>query len=58
MSLLSMAERLRREMLRVRKGLERYAAVPGDANASCRCGQTGHHTLPAWLEEQTWELSL
>lgn len=53
---LAAAVSFERQMVRARSVLERHAAVPQDAVDVCRCGDPSCCTLPAWLEEQTWDL--
>ncbi len=36
--------------------VKRYAAIPTDADHSCRCGRTDHHSLPAALRSQCREI--
>ena len=48
---------LREQRWRALAELGRYAVVPSDAPRKCRCGTTERHSLPAWLEKQTVDLS-
>jgi hypothetical protein len=56
LALLKAAEELRRSIRRASRDIERFAAVPRDADTKCRCGRDDHHTLPDWLEEQLLEI--
>jgi hypothetical protein len=47
------AELLRGCVLRASMELLRYTVIPKDSDTTCRCGRSDHHTLPAWLDEQT-----
>jgi hypothetical protein len=51
--LLRAAELLRGCVLRASMDLPRYTVIPKDSDATCRCGRSDHHTLPAWLDERT-----
>jgi hypothetical protein len=55
--LLRVAEQLRRGMDQAVTELLRYAAVPRDADAGCRCGRNDHHRLPAGLADQLLDIS-
>jgi hypothetical protein len=50
------AHRLRRCMEAALRDIRRYAAVPEDADASCRCAARPAFELPVWLRDQTLEL--
>lgn len=52
--LLRAATRLRSLILLARLDLQRFAAIPRDADDQCRCGHRTHHSLPAGLSEQTF----
>lgn len=54
--LLSLAAQLRRAYSYAEEELLQYRAIPEDAPSWCRCESTAQHSLPAWLESQTWEL--
>lgn len=56
--LVDMAEKLWELRKPVEENLARFQAVPWNADTSCRCGHTRHHSLPDVLEEQTWEFDL
>jgi hypothetical protein len=44
------------QMKAAHRQVARYAAVPEDRDASCRCGTYVHHSLPAFLEAQVVEV--
>lgn len=46
---------LRDTIRRASSDILRYAAIPSDADTSCRCWRNDHHVLPLWLLEQTEE---
>jgi hypothetical protein len=54
--LLETAASLRNRILRAALEIQRYAAVPADADEACRCGREEHLELPAWLATQTQEV--
>jgi hypothetical protein len=54
--LLETAASLRNGILRAASEIQRYAAVPADADDVCRCEREEHHELPEWLATQTQEL--
>jgi hypothetical protein len=56
--LLRIAEQLRRGMDQAVLDILRYAAVPRDADARCRCGRNDHHRLPAGLADQLLDIPL
>lgn len=55
--LVEAAETLRDWILRASSELGRYALIPFDADGTCRCGRTDHHTPPAWLADQGLEIA-
>ncbi|MFL6197323.1 MAG: hypothetical protein ACJ75H_24260 [Thermoanaerobaculia bacterium] len=50
----TLRDSVRRAFLEVAR---RYALVPSDADAACRCGRTDHHVPPGWLAAQGLELN-
>ena len=50
------AEELRRYVNLARIVVERYAAIPPDADVECRCGRTDHHTLPSAVMRQCYQI--
>ncbi|HZF07939.1 MAG TPA: hypothetical protein VFE33_04025 [Thermoanaerobaculia bacterium] len=56
--LLRVAEQLRASIQSALREVHRYAAIPKDADTSCRCSRTDHHLLPAWLTEQVLEIPI
>jgi hypothetical protein len=42
----------------VKKSLALFQAIPRNADQSCQCGHTGHHSLPDVLDRQTLEFDL
>jgi len=58
MNLLEAAELLQRSIHRALRDLERYAAIPADADTTCRCEQVDLLVLPAALASQTIALPL
>jgi hypothetical protein len=42
------------QVSRARRYLHDYTAIPLDCDATCGCGSAEHHSLPLWLEDQTW----
>jgi len=54
--LLRLAQRLRSMTWRAHLDLQRFAAIPKDADALCRCGHRSHHALPVALAEQALEI--
>jgi hypothetical protein len=56
--LLRIAEQLRRGMDQALTNLRRYAPIPRDADAGCRCGRNNHHQLPSGLADQLLDVSL
>lgn len=57
-ALLTVAVRIHKEIRRAVKEVLRHAAVPMDADRSCRCGTPKDHVLPGWLEAQTQEIEI
>jgi hypothetical protein len=55
-TLLDSASTLRSGILRAWIEIQRYAAIPADADAVCACGREDHHVLAGWLAAQTQEL--
>ncbi len=53
--LLAAAASQRALILQAALEIQRYAAIPADADDVCRCGRAEHHELPAWLVAQTQE---
>jgi 5-methylcytosine-specific restriction endonuclease McrA len=54
--LLRLAQRMRSVILRAFLDLQRFVAIPRDADAHCRCGHRSHHAPPAALAEQALEI--
>jgi len=54
--LLDAAASLRSAILRAWEEIQRYAAVPADADPVCACPKDEHRVLPDWLAAQTQEL--
>ena len=55
--LLRGAQAIRDDVQRALRDLQRFAAIPQDADLTCRCGREGHHALPQYLVDQTFEIS-
>lgn len=55
---LQAAEWLRRSIESAILDIQRYAAIPPDADAACRCGYNDHHALPTGLGSQVVEIKL
>jgi hypothetical protein len=51
--LLDAAQRLRELMTRARRDVERFSAVPADADPRCRCATTEACVLPPFLDAQS-----
>jgi hypothetical protein len=56
--LLDEAIALRRRVGLAIKEIQRYFAVPADADYPCACGLEDQCRLPTWLDSQTFELAL
>lgn len=56
--LLDAAAGIQRELQAARRDLPFFAAIPADHDEKCRCGTSEHHTLPAYLADQTIFVSL
>jgi hypothetical protein len=55
--LLAAAEILRDCILRASRDFVRYASIPQDFDAFCRCQSTDNHSLPSWLGDQSLDLT-
>jgi hypothetical protein len=51
-TLLNMVEILRANISYASTEIQRYLAVPSDADPACPCGSADHHHLPEWLAAQ------
>jgi hypothetical protein len=51
------ARELRELMVRATRDVARFSAVPGDADARCRCGKPGVCRLPSFIEAQLRAIS-
>lgn len=47
-------EKLEKHMENAKHDLEKLAAIPRDHARECACGTSEHHSLPDWLDAQTW----
>ena len=56
--LLRVAEGVRKSIESAAGTIRRYAAIPRDADLSCRCGRNDHHRIPIGLAEQLLDIAL
>jgi hypothetical protein len=57
-AVLQVAEQMREKLRWAVSELQRYRAIPRDADTTCRCGRNDHHRLPAGLADQLLDVHI